>query len=318
MEPTDLQQLLASPESSSLDWKAAFPKGLAGGSTDDGWDKGRAELIRDTAALANTVDSRAGRIVYGVKDLGASRKVLGTSLQLDDADVQQWLENHLDPARKVEFGSATLNEVRVVILEVYAHPLRPHVVARSLGGLIHEGQVWFRRGTKNTIALRQELSTFFERPEPLRARLDSSLVKSVGAYYTRAGFRTRFMRYLEKDSHRPEGWELALDPDSGKEIWVGGTGSTPELILMKREGPDLNQAAETAPNNGFTLRAFGACPPLRSGTCSVPLRCTAHVVNPRTLCAIRIPDFTFLFEKAHGRPPSGLVGASLTPSSRQG
>lgn len=236
MDRNDFDQLLLRPEASDLDWKAALPKGLHGISRDEGWEGGRAELLRDLVAIANTVSASTGYLVYGVKDLGASRRVVGVTKMLDDADLQQWSENHFEPPPRFEYSTLTADGHTVALLEIFPDQGRPHAVARELGGILHEGQVWFRRGTKNTVARRDDLARLFGPREPLRARGNSPLVDAIARYYHEQGFKTRLVRYLEKDGRAPEGWEVALDPRTGREIWIGGSAEKPELIMMKKAG----------------------------------------------------------------------------------
>jgi predicted HTH transcriptional regulator len=233
MNHSQLIALLSQPESTGLDWKAAVPKGLNGPNSDLNWDMSRAEMLRDLASIANSLTSENGYLIYGVKDLGSSRKVIGISKQLDDADLQQWSENHFDPPIRFEFSLISIDSSVVGAVEIFPDPGRPHVVARTLRSAIFEGQVWFRRGTKNTIALRADLARFFVRPESLRVALNSPLVADVAKYYAEHGYRTTFARYLEKDSKNSIGRSVATDPITGAEIWAGGSHDRPELIMMK-------------------------------------------------------------------------------------
>ena len=232
MNTEQLKALLDRHETANLDWKATLPRGLGGRSSDPEWDVGRGELLRDMVAIANTVSGQSGYIVYGVKDLGATRKVVGVSAQLDDADLQQWSENHFDPPVRFEFALIHVGEAVVAVLEIFSDPGRPHVVVRTLGP-IHEGQVWFRRGTKNTVAMRPDLVRFFHRSEPLRVDVNSPQVASISKHYTERGYTLSFVRFLEKDSKNAVGRSVAADPETGAEVWAGGTHDRPELILMK-------------------------------------------------------------------------------------
>ena len=56
----------------------------------------------------------------------------------------------------------------VGVFRIERTPDYPHVVQANLGGVLFEGQVWFRRGSKNTIALRGDLYGMFLGETPLQ------------------------------------------------------------------------------------------------------------------------------------------------------
>lgn len=100
-------KLLASGESDSLDWKADYPQGLLGSSKVGEWDKGKATLLKDLISIANGEGCEVGHLVYGVKDHGADREVIGVAKSWDDADFQGWAANAFDPPPTFLFGEAS-------------------------------------------------------------------------------------------------------------------------------------------------------------------------------------------------------------------
>lgn len=158
MTREELQALLAEGESTYLDWKRDFPQELIQGRQQPTWDTGRAKVLRPLVAGANSHGSDYGYLVYGVEDLGAERRIRGISKSFDDADFQQWAENIFDPPPTFRYSEVKWDESTTVgVFRIERTPDYPHVVQATLGGFLFEGQVWFRRGSKNTIALRNDL-----------------------------------------------------------------------------------------------------------------------------------------------------------------
>jgi len=97
MKLDTLKELLTESESIYLDWKMDFPQELIHGKKHKTWDMGRGKVLKSIVSLANCHNSDRAYLVYGVKDRGAEREVVGISKTVDDADFQQWSENTFDP-----------------------------------------------------------------------------------------------------------------------------------------------------------------------------------------------------------------------------
>lgn len=236
MNRDQLERLLSRGEEQDLDWKADVPGELRGGSTSQTWDKGRAVLLKDLVALANGLEEGVGYLVYGVKDHGSTREVLGRYGRWDDADFQTWAENTFDPPPVFSYTEIGWSDgVDVGVFEVRVDPRYPHVVRRSLGEVLCEGQVWTRHGTKNSIATAAEIRQMVLGPEPVHAGgTNERVVADTIAYYEPLGWKLALPRFLSKDSKILEGWTPAHYPGTRREIQVFRAVGQPDLILMKR------------------------------------------------------------------------------------
>ena len=234
MTREELGTLLAEGESTYLDWKREFPYELLGERKSPEWDRGRAKLLKDLIALANSHGSNYGYLIYGIEDLGAERRVSGLSKSFDDADFQQWSENIFSPPPTFRYSELKWNASATVgVFRIERSPDYPHIVQSNLGGILFEGQVWFRRRSKNTIALREDLKRMFFGETPFKiSKLDDRVLKEIANHYKQLGRETRLPRFADRDSLLAQGYELATYPGTRREIWVGAVGDRHEHILL--------------------------------------------------------------------------------------
>ncbi|MEW6355598.1 MAG: ATP-binding protein [Planctomycetota bacterium] len=226
MTETEFRKFLAHGESTWLDWKADFPRGLLDSRKDPDWDRGKAEVIKDLSAIANGDDEKeTGYLIYGVKDSGADRHICGTSKSFNDADFQTWAGNSLDPPPRftyVELKEGSTQKT-VGIFEILRVPEYPHVVCANVGGVIFRGQVWYRVGTQNQIALHTELGRMFRGPEPFKINSmgDQVFTDIVCPRYKQQGEEVVLPLMAEKDAKLVSGFRIAHYPGTRREIWVG-------------------------------------------------------------------------------------------------
>jgi len=239
MTRSELERLLPEGESIDLDWKMDFPPELSQGRPQSEWDRGRAKLLRSLVALANSQGSTHAHLVYGVEDLGTERRVHGISRSFDDADLQQWAEKAFDPPPTCQYAEVTWDGSTIIgVFRIERTPDYPHVVQVSLGGVLFEGQVWFRRGSKNTVALRGDLHRMFFGETPFKiARHNDPTLKEIDEHYQKQGRQTTLPRFAERDSRLAQGYELATYPGTRREVWVGAVGDRYEhILLLKPKG----------------------------------------------------------------------------------
>lgn len=235
----ELDKLLGYSEASWLDWKATFPSGIARGKSDPDWDKGRGTLLKDLVAIANGEDEQFGYLIYGVKDLITYREVVGISSSWDDATFQTWAENTFDPIPRFHYSEMQWDPIKKIgIIEIERSPNYPHVTVTNVGGVIFEGQVWFRRGTKNTVAHRADLQRMFLGEEPFKiATLNDPEMQRISDHYKQHGLELVLPLMAEKDSRLARGYQLAYYPKSRREVWVGyHRGQYEHILMLKSHG----------------------------------------------------------------------------------
>lgn len=234
MTKDELKSLLKKGESPRLDWKRDFPQGILRGKRSGDWNKGRGKLLKSLISLANTPEPGPTYLIYGVEDSGRRRKVIGISKPFDDAEFQQWALNTFDPPPKFLYTPLDWSKTKTVgIFQIERIPEFPHVVKNNIGGILFAGQVWFRRGSQNNIALHSDLKEMIEGIIPFKiSSPNDPAIKKIKKHYKSEGKETTLIRMCDKDSYLDRGYKIATKPGTRKEVWVGPLGDRYELILL--------------------------------------------------------------------------------------
>jgi len=165
MKKDDFQKLLDHGQETWLEWHESFPLELLKGEDNPAWEAGQAQLLRDLAAMANRAEGRQGFLIFGVKDHGSHREVKGLFKSWKGKDFQSWARDVFEPPLQFKYAELAVGDnIKVGIFTVDLSPRYPHVTAKSLGGLIHPGQVWMRKGKEITIARHNDLREMFGKP----------------------------------------------------------------------------------------------------------------------------------------------------------
>lgn len=233
-------ELLTKSETTWLDWKRDFPRGLLGGRQDNNWENGKGTFIKDIVSIANRDSEAVGFLVYGVQNDGRSRNVVGiterTSKPWDDAEFQQWVENTVDPPINFSFLQFAWEDKKVGIFYIYLSHEYPHVICKNIGGVIFEGQVYFRRGSKNTVAQYKDLKEIFQGIEPFKLENPSGpTFDEIKHFYEEKGYEVVLPSLSGKDDYLERGYKIAYKPGSRREIWAGYHNCEYELIMMLRQ-----------------------------------------------------------------------------------
>lgn len=234
MDQAVLEELMQQGEGESLDWKRDFPQPLLSGNSDPYWNTGRGTLLKDMAAIANTITPGNGHLVYGVKDTGTERIVFGISKQWDDATFQQWVTNTFDPPIKFSYAEIQWDDDKIIgVFDIQRSPAFPHVATQDVGAALCKGQVWFRRGSQNDVAGRDDLKEMFTAPEPFCVnRLDDRELVQVIQLLRDQGVEASMQLRANKDSLLAQGYEPAYYPGSRREVHGGHQFGRYEHILM--------------------------------------------------------------------------------------
>jgi hypothetical protein len=230
-------ELLLSPESDWLDWKANYPGPLLAGSSSPAWDRGRAELLKDLVAIANGEGPAIGYLVYGVLDHGTHREVTGVTKHFDDADFQTWARVVFEPIPSFAFQELQYERKTLGVFEIRRIPEYPHVAIQSLGDTLCLGQVWLRQGTRNITAGRTELSRMVIGNKPFSfSRIDDPvLTEAIRQIETATGKKATMRRFGDLDSLFQQGLFQAYFPGSRRPIYIGtDSRGDPDLILLLR------------------------------------------------------------------------------------
>jgi predicted HTH transcriptional regulator len=239
MKAEEFKVLLNKSESASLDWKRDFPQELLGNRQDKNWETGKGTFLKDLVSIANRDSESLGFLVYGVQDEDGRRNVVGiterTSKPWDDAVFQEWVERSVFPPINFSFLKLQWEDKKIGIFRICLSPDYPHVVCKNIGGVIFKGQVYFRRGSKNTVALYSDLKEIFKGIEPFKLKAISGPVfDEIKQLYEDKGYELILPYLSGKDECLAREFKIAYYPDSRREIWAGYHNGEYEHIIMLR------------------------------------------------------------------------------------
>lgn len=152
MDGSALNRLLHQSESETLDFKRdQYPFEAA--------DKeAKSELLKDILAMANAWKSSDGYILVGVEEMtGKKADVVGVTDHLDDAKLQQFVNEKTN--KPVSFGYSVVTDdgKQVGVLTVAADQARPVFLKRDFGKL-RKNVVYIRRGSSTGEASPDEIA----------------------------------------------------------------------------------------------------------------------------------------------------------------
>jgi hypothetical protein len=230
-----ISELLQSGEQTWLDWKKAFPPGLLGGAKNPQWDTARGTLLKDVVSVANSIFDECGYVVYGVEDLGSTRTPVGlASAHFDDATFQDWNRATFDPPIELHYSEIAYGQVVLGVCEITPGPDYPHVCKKTVGDL-HEGQVWFRKGTRNTVALHRDLHQRFTPQTPLRTTVyDGELVRQVKAIWEPQGWVCTWEGVADVGEKVAQGYRIATGSENRREIRYAPSNVDTHILMLRR------------------------------------------------------------------------------------
>ena len=157
----------------------------------------------------------------------------GIGRSFDDADFQQWSENTFDIPPTFIYEELETQGLKVGVFEIQRGRSYPHVVENDIGGTLYKGQVWYRRGSKNTVALQTQLRGMFEGSEPFKVgKLRDTVLTEIKKHYEEQGRTPVLPLFSEKDSKLSQGYEIAYYPGTRREVWCGASGDIYQHILL--------------------------------------------------------------------------------------
>ena len=215
-----LEELLRYEESTWLDWKAEFFPGLVGGAGHPEREKGRAKVLRALAAIANSVADEFGYLVFGVSDEPTSRTVVGVSHHFDDSIFQTWNHDTFRPRIEFQYAETIHMGSTVGVFEITPASEYPHVCERAVGELLYDGQVWIRRGSRNSVAHRDDLRRMFATSDPVNVASlqEGPIVERVRAQFEPRGWELFGPKVGQKHDYLEQGCRVARYPGSRREI----------------------------------------------------------------------------------------------------
>jgi hypothetical protein len=211
MDITLLHRLLAEGESSRLDYKSEQYR-FSGANVEH-----KAELLKDILAMANAWRDTDAYILIGVREAsGRKPEVMGISDHLDDADVQEFVNQKTN--RPIHFSYVTF-DVGGKSIGIIHVPLqtRPFFLRKRFGPL-DPGIVYLRRGSSTDTADADEIhsmgASFVSGSRPSLAVQFAEPTRR-DLLGTSVSLRRTLLRPLPDD-------KLPLDPQDHDTVMAGG------------------------------------------------------------------------------------------------
>lgn len=134
------------------------------------------DLIKDIMAMANSLNNNVKRIIIGVKKTPINTEVLGLECVEDVASYENIIQENVEP--NINFNYEAYNysdDITLGVFEIYDNNDRPYMMKKDCGGL-KKGDIWIRKGTRNSRATRADLDKMIK----LREGFVSSEEVSIG------------------------------------------------------------------------------------------------------------------------------------------
>jgi len=244
MNEEKLKFLLLNDESTNLDWKRQLPEGLDGKKADPkSFEKAKAEFIKDIASMANVREYGCGYIIYGFIDRNGQREPFEdtSTFNFDDASIRQMLESYLEPLPAFECYQVKINQHVARIIKVDRVPAFPHVIKKSLGGIIHKGQVFYRAGTSTEIATYSVLNSMFDDFNPLNLNDPNGTEgRKITLHYEKLGRDCGWPSVGDEHERLLQGWEHGYQPGTRRKVFASynmSQGRRETILMVKPKSP---------------------------------------------------------------------------------
>jgi hypothetical protein len=152
MDAETFQVLLARPESETIDFKAT--------AYDFSGEYGTTNFIKDILCMANTPRSESAFIILGVKKYPDGKYDLrGLDKYIDEATLQSQFSERIYPVPEFSYEVFSYEGKDFGIITIPPRPVGPCVPLRDFGNVLRQRQIYFRRGSKNDLAMPEDINS---------------------------------------------------------------------------------------------------------------------------------------------------------------
>ena len=183
LDPSFIEQLLHEDEGTTLDFKSSqYPF--------EGADNNaKSELLKDILAFTNAWRDKTAYILIGVEERkGRCSKVVGVSKDLDDSQLQQFVNSKIKRPIMFSYHTHLINGDKIGVISIPVQK-RP-VYLTTQFGIVEKNTVYLRRGSSTAIAEPDEIAqmggseTSIDTPqEGTKMMLSSVLLKRLNGIY---------------------------------------------------------------------------------------------------------------------------------------
>jgi hypothetical protein len=146
------------------------------------------------------------------------------------------VQNTFEPPPKFRYDTLEYRPSQIIgIFQIEKISDYPHIVKTTVGDILHKGQVWFRTGSQNGVALYPELKKIFLGEKPVQFTTLNE-VQDIRKVYEENGDEIQFVLLEQEEQRLLEGYKIAAYPGTRQKIVVGsGRAELAMLIKPKKE-----------------------------------------------------------------------------------
>ena len=115
------------------------------------------ELLKDVMSMANGISDERKYILIGIKKTQTERTLLGLEELSDSADYENVIQENIEPTISIKYYMHTFNGKKYGILEISGNKNRPYMMRKDYGNSLKKGDIWIRKGTRQSRAVRADL-----------------------------------------------------------------------------------------------------------------------------------------------------------------
>lgn len=118
-------------------------------------------LIKDIMSMANANSMNKKYIIIGVKDIpGSDRQIIGLNTISDQANLENVIQENIEPNINFKYYSYFYKEKRLGIIEIDGNTNPPYMMKKDHGAL-KKGDIWIRKGSRQSRVVREDIDRMF-------------------------------------------------------------------------------------------------------------------------------------------------------------
>lgn len=128
----------------------------------------KAELIKDVVAFANSFSNEPSRyIIFGIKEGQGieKRQFFDQSLPADPAEIQQLIQNNVEPDISLNLYNYTYQSHELLVLEITGFSDKPYIIKKDYNNRIKKGSIYIRTNSTIKNAERRDLDMIYRSKE---------------------------------------------------------------------------------------------------------------------------------------------------------
>ncbi len=124
---------------------------------DDYTNKDKVNLLKDIMSMANASFNRNSYIIIGIKAKpGERNEIIGVDNIRDQAEFENLIQENIEPEVKLKYYGFMCKDKQLGVIEIQDN-LNPPYMMRKDFGLLRIGEMWIRKGSRQSRVTREDL-----------------------------------------------------------------------------------------------------------------------------------------------------------------